>query len=382
MKTTVYRHAQPATHLLLTLCLGVGPSSAFAQPSRGPDAGKASHFEFAVIGDTGYSPESVIRFDETIQEMNQEKLAFVVHVGDFKGGQECSDAQFYGVLNQFHTSVHPWIYTPGDNEWTDCSTIAPKRDPLDALARLRSLFFPAGSSLGQRTISLERQQDDPTTSLNEGVYIENQRWVHGKIMFLTVHIVGSNDNCIMIRADGTTEGTLPATGATPAFGDVSTCSAEKKDREAANLEWLDESFAQAKAMGVQGLVILTQANPGISAFKLAGLRVFANTDTGRKVFANYLNKFQALATDPDWGAKPILLVHGDSHYFRIDTPMQRATSDGSLSFTPSATAIAVDNFLRLEVFGNPDTQWVRVRVDFRDPNLFVIQQGRETEKDR
>ena len=60
----------------------------------------------------------------------------------------------------------------------------------------------------------------------------------------------------------------------------------------------------------------------------------------------------------------------------MDKPMQRAVSDGSLSFTPSAIATTVDNFVRLETFGNPDTRWVRVRVDFRDPNLFVIQQGR------
>jgi hypothetical protein len=154
------------------------------------------------------------------------------------------------------------------------------------------------------------------------------------------------------------------------------CSSEKREREAANLKWLDDSFAQAKAMGAQGLVILSQANPGISAFKAAGLRVLTNADAGRKTFANYLNKFQALATDLDWGGKPILLVHGDSHYFRIDKPMQRTVRDGSFSFTPSATATTVDNFVRLETFGNPDTRWVRVRVDFRDPNLFVIQQGR------
>ena len=363
--------------LLLALAFTMGVVDAAAQPS-GRDAGEAPQFEFGIIGDTGYSAVGVEQFGDAIRELNQERLAFVVHIGDFKGGQDCSDEYFRLVLAQFQTSVHPWIYTPGDNEWTDCAPLLPtRRDPLDALASLRSLFFPPNSSLGQKAITVDRQQDDPASSLDEGLYVENRRWVHGRVMFVTVHIVGSNDNCRMIRPDRPAEGTLPAAGPppAPAFGDVSMCSSEKRNREAANLKWLDDSFVQAKAMGVQGLVILTQADPGISAFKPAGLRLLTNLDSERKVFANYLNKFQAIATDSDWSNKPVLLVHGDSHYFRVDKPMQRG-ADGSLSFTPSATAVTVDNFSRLETFGNPDTHWVRVGVDFRDPNLFLIRQGR------
>ena len=52
----------------------------------------------------------------------------------------------------------PLIYTPGDNEWTDCRPIS-KYDPNERLDRLRQLFFAAPRSLGQRSRALTRQSD-------------------------------------------------------------------------------------------------------------------------------------------------------------------------------------------------------------------------------
>lgn len=54
----------------------------------------------------------------------------------------------------------------------------------------------------------------------------------------------------------------------------------------------------------------------------------------------------------------VVLVHGDSHYFRIDKPL---TYDSGR---------VVANFTRVETFGEDDTQWVSARVDPDDPNLF------------
>ena len=41
-------------------------------------------FQFAAIGDTAYSMKSEAEFDRMLAAMNKEKLAFVVHVGDFE----------------------------------------------------------------------------------------------------------------------------------------------------------------------------------------------------------------------------------------------------------------------------------------------------------
>jgi hypothetical protein len=91
----------------------------------------------------------------------------------------------------FETSKHPFVVTPGDNEWTDCH----KRrvnpfDPLERLAKVREVFFPSDQSLGQRTITLTQQHNDPKYS----EYRENARWTHGNLLFVTVHMVGSNNN--------------------------------------------------------------------------------------------------------------------------------------------------------------------------------------------
>ena len=47
----------------------------------------------------------------------------------------------------------------------------------------------------------------------------------------------------------------------------------------------------------------------------------------------------------------MLLVHGDTHRYRVDQPLR--DPDGG---TPLA------NFTRVEVFGYPTMNWVRIRV--------------------
>src|SRR6186997_1472959 len=99
----------------------------------GPDA-----FVFGVLGDTPYTEREDAEFLSMIRRMNQESLAFSIHVGDFKGSGACSDELFRKRLAEFNSFAAPLIYTPGDNEWTDCRRRhMGSGDPLDALARLR-----------------------------------------------------------------------------------------------------------------------------------------------------------------------------------------------------------------------------------------------------
>ena len=57
--------------------------------------------------------------------------------------------------------------------------------------------------------------------------------------------------------------------------------------------------------------------------------------------------------------KPVVLVHGDSHTFRIDKPVISETRPL--------------NFTRVETFGSPDVHWVRVSVNPRNPEVFAFE---------
>src|SRR3974390_2079161 len=79
-------------------------------------------FVFGVMGDAPYGKGEEKPFVEMIERMNGEPLAFVIHVGDIKAGSNsrCTDDLFLQRKAWFDASTHPLIYTPGDNEWTDC----------------------------------------------------------------------------------------------------------------------------------------------------------------------------------------------------------------------------------------------------------------------
>ena len=166
-----------------------------------------------------------------------DQLSFVVHDGDFKNGSSlCSDDVFFNRLDLFNQFEQPFVFIPGDNEWTDCHRANNgSYDPLERLTFLRSLFFPTDQSLGQQTMTLARQSADPQF----GLYSENVRWIEKNVMFVGLHVVGSNNNL----------------GRTP------TADAEYAARNAANLAWLNDSFALAAANGNRAVMVVIQANP-------------------------------------------------------------------------------------------------------------------------
>lgn len=66
--------------------------------------------------------------------------------------------------------------------------------------------------------------------------------------------------------------------------------------------------------------------------------------------------------------KPVVLVHGDSHYFQIDNPLRKSGQPGQRP-PPS-----LENFTRVETFGTPNHHWLYVTVDPKDPNVFTFRQ--------
>jgi len=272
--------------------------------SSGIGAADSADFTFAAFGDTPYTRDEEARFPDLIAEMNREKLAFVVHIGDFKNAIDaCTDALFAQRRQWFDLSHHPFVFIPGDNEWTDCRRYrAGGYDPLERLRKLRELFAQGGESLGQRRIRLARQSAD---------YPEHARWRHGNVPFVTVNVPGGANNA---RHD----------------------PEEFRARSAAVMQWLRQSFQAARKDAAPAIVIFLHANPWAAP-------------TGH--YFGYRELIAALAREAREFRGEVLLVHGDTHRHRVDKPLRDPAGGAPLA-----------NFTRVEVFGYPVMNWVRIRV--------------------
>jgi len=296
---------------LSLLCLFLA-TTAFAQNKK---------FEFIAFGDMPYRiPNDYPRFENLIKQINSEKPAFSVHVGDFKSGSTpCSDEYFKRIYDYFGTFTNPLVYTPGDNEWTDCNRkAAGEYNPLERLALLRKMFFSSNESFGHKKLALNSQAENPQFSS----YVENVSWEYGGVQFATIHLVGTNNN-FKESGDNT----------------------EFIEREKANLAWLEELYA--KAADKKGLVMFTQAD----MFYMG---------TGSSGFENIRLKLAELSKKYE---KPVLLVNGDSHRFIVDKPL--------LNEDKRSTIL---NFTRLQVFGDADMASVKITVDTNLKELFTFQE--------
>ncbi|WP_114749340.1 metallophosphoesterase [Pleomorphovibrio marinus] len=286
---------------------------------------QGEEFSFMAIGDVPYHlPEDFGRFENMIRDINGEKPAFTLHVGDIKSGSTpCTDEYFEKIHEYFQTFEQPLIYTPGDNEWTDCHREAcGEYDPEERLDKLRTLFFSSGKSLGANPMELTFQNE------YEGFekFVENAYWAKGDISFATLHVVGSNNNLLL---------------------DPEALNDEFYEREMANLFWLRESFKKAEESGHKGIVLSLHA----------GLNYRSQEDNnGHKSFVNLLRELV-----PEFG-KPVLLVYGDFHRFQVDKPLM----DGERR--------VMTNFTQVQVFGDRDMHAVNIHVNPSNPNLFEIHQ--------
>ena len=278
-------------------------------------------FSFVALGDLPYGPpeKAYGPYRSLIDRINLEVPAFSVHVGDFKSGSTlCSDEEFANQLAHFQRFKGAVVYTPGDNEWTDCHrNNNGSFDPLERLAALRQKFFSTGQSLGAKPLSVQNQSTDKTAPFSK--YIENARWMNQGVMFATLHIVGSNNNLESRNI---------------------AANREFFERDAANVAWIQSTFEQARLQNAAAVVFAFQADvlenktpwedfPGWSGFR---------TSIGQTLMP--------LANS--WG-KPVLVVHGDSHQFKIDQPFQ-------LDKKP------LKNVTRLIVPGASDVRAVKVTI--------------------
>jgi hypothetical protein len=172
-----------------------------------------SRLVFGAMGDAPYNAGEVERLDHLLDDMNKERLEFVVHVGDIGGGRlGCTDAWLAARKRQFGRLAHKFVLIPGDNEWLDC------RDPAARLAAWRTVF--CGPALA--------------VEVQPGEYCEHMRWSMGGALFVTLNVPGHDNN----------------------LRDL----VEYAHRMAAVLDWFDQSAALAKQRD-EIFVVFMQANP-------------------------------------------------------------------------------------------------------------------------
>jgi Calcineurin-like phosphoesterase len=290
-------------------------------------------FAFALIGDMPYGADRETPFARLVAEINRNNdVDFVMHAGDIKAGSErCDDTLIRHRFGLYQTFQRPFVFTPGDNEWTDCHRVNNGQyNPLERLAFLRSVFFPqVGQTTGGHVRPVRSQAEDGAYS----EFVENVMFQKQSVMFATVHVVGSNNDL------EPWVGISPTDSCTTPLPDR---IAEFERRQAAALAWLDEVFAAAT--DTKGLFLLIQANP---------YNLPSNPQQCPGGFTAFLDH---LAMRAQQYARPVVLAHGDDHFFFVDQPLPNLL------------------FSRVQTYGEGRVHWVKVRVDPKSSGVFIIEQ--------
>lgn len=189
-----------------------------------PAAVASDPVTYVALADMAYRAEDSARVDDLLDRVNADLPELVIHVGDIKcGGMPCTDACFERRRDHMNSLHAPLLYTPGDNEWTDCHRpSAGGCDPMERLAGLRQMFFAQAISLGASPVPVLRQSE---ADQQRAAYVETLRWSHDGAIFATIHAVGSND------------------GDDP---DIPGAVAEHEARSEAGRAWLSAAFAEAR----------------------------------------------------------------------------------------------------------------------------------------
>lgn len=355
------RIAGPLLALLAIAALAAGVA---VQAGAGDGKHNEKGFEYAIglWGDLPYNDlQATTGVPNLIADMNNQDLEFTVHDGDLKGGNgiansttptTCSDALYTQGLGYLNSLKEAAAFTPGDNDWTDCDR--PSNGPFNSLERLdheRQVFFSTPYSLGKDKMKQEVQ----TAALclnSKGASVgcvENRRWTVKRVTYVTVNVQGSCNNLCDTAPD----------------------AAEYAARNKANILWLQETFAQATANGSAAVMIIGQADPGFDGSDATRAptrdpKTLAENDANAAVdgYKDFLTAMRDLTIKFQ---KPVVYVHGDSHYFRVDKPLLNASGQ------------RLENFTRVETFGDNaanglnDVHWVKALVDPRSRDVFAFQ---------
>jgi hypothetical protein len=311
-------------------------------------------YAIGLWGDLPYSDvQALTGVPNLIADMNKQNLAFTVHDGDLKAGNAtagsvtvttCANGLYDQALTFFNSHKAPAIFTPGDNDWTDCDRTA-GYSSLAQLDKERALFFGTPFTLGQRRLRQDVQSTPACLGVSGSVpCVENRRWTVDGVTYATLNVQGSCNNLCDKFPD----------------------PAEEAARNTADIAWMQQTFDVAKARRSSAVMLISQADPGFDLTDgtrgpLRDPKTLAETDGQPDGFQSFL---LALRDQVVAFGKPVAYVHGDSHYFRVDKPLL------------DAQGRRLENFTRVETFGDNagngtnDAHWLKVKVNPRSREVF------------
>lgn len=346
------RQAALAAPLLLaglTGCAGMAQRHAEHHAEHHGQHGKsasAGAYSFGLWGDMPYLRNGdAAKLPAVLASINGSDIAFSIYNGDIKdGSSRCDDKVYTDALAMFNGMKQPVVYIPGDNEWTDCHRSNNGGfDALERLGHLRRVLFPTLDSLGAKTMPLTHQG-----RASGDKYIENVRFSRGPVVYAGLNMPGSNNNLVINAVDCSDKSVRKA-------AQCDAANAEFLERDAANIEWLQQTFAQARSQKARGVVVVVQGDPGFDQPETATVdESLLPTNSGYRSFMAELARLSA-GFDGE-----VLFVHGDTHNFKIDKPLHAPNQ-------------MLENFTRIETFGSPSLHWVRVTVRPDAANLFQIE---------
>ena len=263
-----------------------------------------------ILADTPYSDEEkqMLQGPNGIlfHLINEIKPTAVMHLGDLKsGGDSCTDdllIEHKALLAQ--TYPGKVIYTPGDNDWTDCDRIFlfHSFNELERLEFLINLMFKTPPLLDK----------DLTLVTSQATQVENKLWVNERLAISTLHIVGTSNGRANVRKS-----------------ELKKAIKKVDQRDKLNLAWLKD--IESKAESFDALIIGFQADIYQESVLQSGP---CDSSSLKKcdAFSIYRQAFKALARRIK---KPILISHGDTGEFcfeQLETNLWHLNAAGDFRY--------------------------------------------------
>ncbi|MDR6863469.1 hypothetical protein [Phycicoccus sp. 3266] len=325
------RRTRPRTLAATAVMAALAATALSSGPAQAADGqSKPGHESFAVIGDVPYGATQVAKFPGWVDQINADPdVSLAFHVGDIKNGStRCDDAYYRMIRAQFDRFTDPLVYTPGDNEWTDCHRANNGAyNPLERLAFDRSVFFDhPGTTLGVPA----------RVSVADPAFPENVSLRRDGVDFAALHVVGSNNDLQPWTGIGQTTATAEQV-------------AEERARMDASIALLRNTFAEARQRHDRAVVVLQQADMFDPTYTPAPDDISAFTPL-----------VQALVDEASAFDGDVYLVNGDSHVYNYDRPL----APGSVWLDRYGVTGSASNLQRITVDGSDNNRdWLKVTVN-------------------